>query len=143
MRAPGNVGVASRIEQTIGSIGYIEYQFSRQLDLKIATLENKEGDYVHPSEEAFVKGLSSAVFPENLRVFVPDPSGARSYPIVTYSWALVRRRKPDLTRAKALQDLFTWCLTDRQKMSSQSGYVPLPSAVSDKSLAALRTINVQ
>jgi len=34
-------------------------------------------------------------------------------------------------------------LTDGQKMSSQSGYVPLPSAVSDKSLAALRTINVQ
>ena len=51
MRVAGNEGVAGRIQLTAGSIGYIEYQFSRQLNLKIATLENREGKFVRATRE--------------------------------------------------------------------------------------------
>jgi len=143
MRAAGNEGVAARIQEAIGSIGYIEYQFSRQLDLKTATLENREGKFVRPTEAAFVAGLSSAQLPDNLRVFVPDPSGVDSYPIVTFSWVLLRKNNPDPAKAKALRELFTWCLLDGQRFSSEMGYIPLPHSVAAKSLSALNSLAVQ
>ncbi len=137
MRVAGNEGVAGRIQLTVGSVGYIEYQFSRQLNLKIATLENREGKFVRPTEQAFVAGLSAAQLPDNLRAFVPDPSGIDSYPIVTFSWVLLRKSDPDMKKAKTLRELFTWCLLDGQRYSSEMGYVPLPESVASKSLTAL------
>ena len=140
MRAPGNEGVAARIQQSIGSIGYIEYGFSRQLDLPVATLENKDGKFVKATEQAFIAGLGSAELPENLRAFVPDPAGPNSYPIVTYSWVLLRKNSPDAAKAKMLRDLFAWCLQDGQEYSSSLGYVELPATVAAKSLAAVNKV---
>ena len=75
-----------------------------------------------------------------MRVFVPDPHGAESYPIVTYSWVLIRKRNPNAAKARAMQELFKWCLTEGQQRSSKLGYVPPPPTVSEKSLAALNGV---
>ncbi len=140
MRAPGNEGVAGRIQQSEGSIGYIEYGFAQELQLKTAILENKDGKFVKASGLSILAGLAGAQLPDNLRAFVPDPSGPDSYPIVTYSWILLRKRNPDAAKAKMIHDLFTWCLQDGQRYAPIAGYVPLPAAVVVKALAALDSI---
>ena len=140
MRAPGNEGVAGRIQQSVGSIGYIEYGFAQELDLKTAILENKEGKFVKASGLSIIAGLAGAQLPDNLRAFVPDPSGPDSYPIVTYSWILLRKSNPNAAKAKLIHDLFSWCLQDGQRYAPVAGYVPLPAAVAVKGLAALESI---
>jgi phosphate transport system substrate-binding protein len=50
--------------------------------------------------------------PDNLRVYVPGPPGAESYPIVTLAWILLRSADADPERVAGLIDLFRWCLTD-------------------------------
>ena len=52
MRAKGNEGVAGRIKQAVGSIGYVSYEFAHQLGLKLAVLENKEGSLLHQQKRA-------------------------------------------------------------------------------------------
>jgi phosphate transport system substrate-binding protein len=74
-------------------------------------------------------------------VFEPDPSGATSYPIVTYSWVLLRKRYENQQTANALRDLFLWSLQDGQRYSSQIGYVPLPSLVAEKATKALEAVS--
>ena len=69
MRAPGNEGVAGRIQQSTGSIGYIEYGFAQELDLKTAILENKEGKFVKASGLSIIAALAGAQLPDNLRCF--------------------------------------------------------------------------
>src|SRR5208283_3250724 len=91
MRANGNEGVAALIQKSQGSIGYVGYEFANKIGLDMAALENKEGNFVQPSQQSCEDGLARAELPENLRVFVPDPSGADSYPIVTFSWVLLRK----------------------------------------------------
>jgi phosphate transport system substrate-binding protein len=140
MRAPGNEGVAARIQQSIGSIGYIEYGFAQEVQLKTAILENKEGKFVKATGLSIVAALAGAQLPDNLRAFVPDPSGPDSYPIVTYSWILLRKSNPDAAKAKLIHDLFSWCLQDGQRYAPVVGYVPLPATVVVKGLAALETI---
>lgn len=141
MRAKGNEGVSAFIQKSEGSIGYVGYEFANRLGLDMAAVENKDGQYIQPSEQSCIAGLASADLPENLRAFVPDPSGPTSYPIVTYSWVLLRKHYDDPKTAAALRDLFQWSLQDGQRYASQVGYVPVPSSVADKGSKVLSTVN--
>ena len=141
MRAHGNEGVSALIQKSPGSIGYVGYEFANRLGLDMAAVENREGRFVQPSEQSCIAGLASADLPENLRAFVPDPSGPTSYPIVTYSWVLLRKHYDDPKTAAALRELFQWSLQDGQRYASQVGYVPVPSSVADKALRVLNTVN--
>ena len=140
MRAKGNEGVASLIQESVGSIGYAGYEFVQRLGLSFASLENKDGNYVRPSEQSCAKALATTEMPENLRAFVPDPVGAESYPIVTFTWILLRRSYGNAQTAEAVVELFRWSLEDGQRYAPQLGYVALPPEVKKKALAALNNI---
>jgi len=140
MRGAGNERVAALIQNSVGSIGYVGYEFARRLGLKMAILENREGKFVAATQESCSAALASVEMPDNLRAFVPDPSGAGSYPIVTFSWILLRRQYDDAARARTLRDVFVWSLHDGQNLAREVGYVELPRPVRDKALAALDAI---
>ena len=140
MRATGNQGVAGLIEESNGSIGYVGYEFARRIGLNFATLENKDAKYVKPSEQSCAKALATAVVPENLRMFVPDPPGPDSYPLVTFSWILLHKSYRDASTADEVRKVLQWSLQDGQRYASELGYVALPSEVATKALAAIDTI---
>jgi len=140
MRGKGNERVAALVQTSLGSVGYVGLEFARKLGLKTALLENREGHFVRATDESVTTALASAQLPENLRLFVPDPAGAGSYPIVTFSWVLLYRHYPDPARALALRDLFGWALSDGQTYARQLGYVPLPATVGFKALDALNAL---
>ena len=141
MRASGNEGVAGLIEKSEGSIGYMGYEFARRIALPVASLENKEGKFVDPSAESCTAALATVQLPDNLRAFVPDPSGKNSYPIVTFSWILLHKKYASAETAAAIRDLFRWCLLDGQKYAPALDYLPLPASVAQKALVALNSIN--
>ena len=140
IRAKGNEGVAAAIEHAEGSIGYVGYEFARQLGLKMALLENRAGNFVAPSPASATAALAGLELPQNLRAYVPDPGGGDSYPIVTMTWILVYKNYADAKKAAALKDLFSWALGDGQQEALKLGYVPLPPNVASKSLAALQSL---
>ncbi len=137
MRAPGNEGVAARINQSIGSIGYVSHEFARKLNLKIAVLENRSGHYVTLTGQCSEAALASAELPGNLRLFIPDPPGSEAYPIVTFSWILLYPSYKDAKKAKAVRELFRWCLSDGQNYAPRLGYVKLPPSITARALTAL------
>jgi phosphate transport system substrate-binding protein len=141
MRATGNEGVAGRISHSIGSIGYVGYEFARRLGLNTAVIENREGKFVKPTTESCTTALAGAPMPENLRVFIPDPAGLGSYPLVTFTWVLLYK-KYDAAKGAAIRDLFRWCLREGQGYAPQMGYVPLPEGVATKAAAALDGLTI-
>lgn len=131
--AKGNEGVTAQIQQTAGSIGYIEYGYAKQTNLKYAALQNKAGQFVVPTDESAAQTLSAVTLPENLRAFIEDPDGPTSYPIVSYTWMLVYKQYPnDPVKAKAVEAMVEYGLTEGQKVSAELGYVPLPPNVIQK-----------
>lgn len=140
MRGAGNERVAALIQNSVGSIGYVGFEFARRLGLKTAILENREGSFVAATPASCTAALASVEMPENLRAFVPDPRGAGSYPIVTFSWILINRHYDDPARARSLRDLLVWSLKDGQDLARENGYVELPPPVREKALAALDAI---
>ncbi|WP_341527157.1 phosphate ABC transporter substrate-binding protein PstS [Nostoc sp. UHCC 0302] len=139
--AKGNEGVTAQVLQTQGSIGYVEYGYAKQNNLKFAALENKGGKFVVASEESASKTLESVTLPADLRVFISDPEGADSYPIVTYTWILAYKKYPDAAKAKAVEAAIEYALTDGQKQAAQLGYVPLPQNVITKVATAADQIS--
>jgi phosphate transport system substrate-binding protein len=143
MLARGNEGVAGRIKVSEYSLGYVEYHFAKRLGLPMAHLQNRAGRYVAPGERGGQASLAASVkrMPDNLRLFLPDPEGEESYPIVTFSWLLLYERYPDADKAAALKKFVTWGLTTGQSYSRELGYIALPPEVASLSLAAVDRIH--
>lgn len=139
MRARGNEGVAGLIKVGEGTIGYVEYGFARRLNLSMASLQNKAGHYVAPSDHTGQAALASNVklMPDNLRLYVPDPDGPESYPIVSLSWLLLYDRYEDQLKLAALKRFVTWGLSSGQSYSVDLGYIPLPPEVASLSRSAV------
>ncbi len=138
--AKGNEGVTAQIKQTEGSLGYIEYGYAKQNQIAFAALQNKEGEFVKPSDESAAKTLSAVKLPENLRAFITDPEGKESYPVVTYTWILAYKKYENPAKAKAVEAMIEYGLTEGQKVSKELGYVPLPENVVKKVAAAADAI---
>ena len=143
MLVRGNEGVASRVKMSVGSIGYVEYGFAKHLAMPTVLLENKEGNFVAPGEQAGEATIAANLsrIPANLRVFIPDPDGANAYPIVSFTWLLLKEKYGDPARSAALKRFVGWALSDGQAMGQQLGYIRLPQEMAASAKGALERIN--
>lgn len=142
MEARGNEGVAGRIKITDGAIGYVEYGFAMRAGLPMASLENKEGHFIVPTPANGKITLINTAdeMPKNLRMFLPDPSGFSSYPIVTYSWLLLNTDYPDPQKGAAIKELVKWGVTEGQRYAKALGFCPLPKHISELAIKAIEEI---
>lgn len=139
MTVMGNDGVAGRLAITEYSLGYVEYSFARQLDLAVATVENRAGDFVAPTEETGREALAGSAgdLPEDGRAIVADaPAG---YPIIGYSWALLPAAGfADPGIADGVRRFFDFGLGPvGQAMAEPIGYVALPEPAAQRARAIL------
>ena len=149
----GNPGVVAILKQTEGSICYTELSFAIEENLTVASLENKNGDFVKPTTETIQTAVSqvSAYIPnstegykENIEQLLDAP-GDNAYPIVAFTHFLVWQNKngkhysPE--EAEAIKEFLTWILTEGQKEENLApGYIALPSEVAQIGLNAIEMI---
>jgi phosphate transport system substrate-binding protein len=139
-QSKGNDGVAASIKATQGSIGYMEYGYAQGSKLAMAKLQNKAGKFVEPTQASGRAALASAELPKDLIVWVSNPEGEDSYPIVTFTWIICYKTYANAQKVKLLKDALTYGLTEGQEFSGEMGYIPLPEAVVAKAKAALDNI---
>ena len=133
----GNEGVTALVKQTPGTIGYVEYGYAVNNGLSMASLQNKAGKFVKPTDESGAATLAHVEFPENLRVWPEDPTGDDDYPIATFTWLLLYKKYSDAAKLKALQGVYHLRADRWSEVPSELGYIPLRAAVVEKSKAAL------
>ncbi|WP_419788207.1 phosphate ABC transporter substrate-binding protein PstS [Pseudodesulfovibrio sp.] len=140
IKAPKNDGVAAAIKQTPGAIGYVEYGYAQMAQLTMASVQNKAGKFVAPGLAGGQAALASAVLPANMIVFITDPAGADSYPMVTYTWMLFYKSYKDQEKVQWIHKLIDYCLYKGQAISDKAGYIPMPKSVVEKVAAAAKNI---
>ncbi len=129
----GNDGVAAFVEQTPGAIGYVEYAFAAQNKLTFAELQNKDGQFVAPTADAFAAAANGADWthaPGNYLLLI-DQAGARSWPITGATFILIHRQQADAAKGKAVLGFFGWAYKNGDAAAAQLDYVALPGAVKD------------
>jgi len=139
----GNEGVAGVVKQTPGAVGYVELAYAKQNRMSVASLRNREGNFVAPTLEATSAAAEGAAktMPADYRVSIVDAPGKDSYPIAGLTWLLVYKNQRDEAKGRALVRFLKWAIHDGQKMEAALDYAPLPKPVVEKLDKTLREIN--
>jgi phosphate transport system substrate-binding protein len=138
IKSPKNDGVTATVRQTPGAIGYIEYAFAKLAKVEYALLQNKAGQYVAAGSGG--ETLAGFKLPQDMIAWLPDPDGAKAYPITSYTWMIFRKNNADPKKAQAMREMVEYGLTQGQKMADAMGYIPLPTTVVDQVRTAAASI---
>jgi phosphate transport system substrate-binding protein len=140
----GNEGVAGLVQQTPGSIGYVELIYALQNKIAYGTVQNADGEFVRASIQSVTAAASAAVkaMPKDFRVSITNAPGKGVYPISSFTWLLLYENPKDKNQSKAMVDFMKWALTDGQKFADGLGYAPLPPEVVKLEMDALATVKV-
>ena len=127
----GNEGVASYVSRIKGSIGYVEYAYALQNRMASVKLQNREGNFVDPTSEAFQAAAANADWSHapGFYMVLTDQPGANSWPITGATFILVHKQQPRPEVAKAVLNFFDWAYAVGDDMASQLDYVPMPDNV--------------
>ncbi|HZK86204.1 MAG TPA: phosphate ABC transporter substrate-binding protein PstS [Desulfosporosinus sp.] len=136
----GNAGVAGAIQQTPGSIGYLELAYAIQNNMTYASLQNKEGKWITPSLESTSAAAAAAKIPEDMRVSIVNAPGADAYPIAGFAWALIYQDQKDKAKGTALVNFINWSIHDGQNLSEELHYGKLPASLVTREEAMLKSI---
>ena len=138
----GNEGVSGLVQQTPGSIGYVELIYALQNKIPYGSVQNAAGEFVKASVDSVTKAAAAAAttMPPDFRVSITNAQGPGAYPISSFTWLLMYADPKDKASARAMVDFVKWALTDGQKYAADLGYAPLPANVVMLEQAALEQI---
>ena len=127
----GSDGMATALNETPGSIGYVESAYVRA-PLQAAALQNGKGQLVRPNAASSAQALAAIPLDDRLLGGNPDPPVG--YPIVSFSWMLVPSRSLG-ARLEPLKTSLGYILSQAgQDDAERLGYVPLPAELRERAL---------
>jgi phosphate transport system substrate-binding protein len=140
----GNEGVAGLVQQTPGSLGYVELIYALQNKIAYGSVQNAEGEFVRATIQSVTAAAGAAVknMPKDFRVSITNAPGKGVYPISSFTWLLLYENPKDKGQSKVMVDFMKWALTDGQKFAGDLGYAPLPPEVVKLEMDAINTIKV-
>jgi phosphate transport system substrate-binding protein len=141
--AKGNAGVAGAVQQTTGAVGYVEQAYALQHKFTTASVKNKAGKYVEPTLVSTSAAAEGVEVPANLGIKIKNPSSPAAYPITSQTFVVVYK---DMCKAgvpggesaaKGVVEFLEYGLGSGQSVLSQADYAALPTAILEKSKAAV------
>jgi phosphate transport system substrate-binding protein len=140
----GNDGVAGLVQQTPGSIGYVELIYALQNKIAYGAVQNAAGEFLKATVAGVTAAAAGAVanMPADFRVSITNAPGKGAYAISSFTWLLLYENPKDKAQAKVMVDFVKWALTDGQKYCEDLGYAKLPDAVVKLEMAQLAKIKI-
>jgi phosphate transport system substrate-binding protein len=144
--AKGNAGVAGAVQQTTGAVGYVEQAYALQHKFTYASVQNKAGKYVEPTLASTSAAAEGVEVPANLGFKISNPASPAAYPITSQTFVVVYK---DMCKAgvpggeaaaKGVVSFLNYGLGQGQSVLSQADYAALPSAILEKSKAAVKEL---
>jgi phosphate transport system substrate-binding protein len=127
----GNEGVAALVSRTSGSIGYVEYAYAKRNNIPVMALQNKDGTYVMPSDDAFAAAAAGADWfsVPGMGLSIVNQPGANAYPVSTASFILMYKEPTNKAESAEVLKFFDWSFKNGKSMAAELDYVPLPDSL--------------
>jgi phosphate transport system substrate-binding protein len=138
----GNEGVSALVQQTPGSLGYVELIYAIQNHMPYGKVKNSSGAFVK-ADLASVSAAAAAAakyIPDDFRVSITNPEGKAAYPIASFTWLLIPSKFTDTAKRDVVKDFLKWALTDGQQYAEALSYAKLPKEVVAKEMKAIEQI---
>lgn len=145
----GNAGVAADVVNNKYTIGYVEYSYillNPKLKAGVAAILNKSNKWVQPSVAGIQADAAKKPNISSTSFAIVNESGATSYPISGYTWAIVWQQQTNLDQGTLLVKYLDWLshsepakssLHAGQDVAGEQGYVPLPANIQALATATL------
>jgi len=140
----GNPGVAGLVQQTPGSIGYVELIYALQNKMPYGMVKNKKGKFV----TATIASTSLAAetnLPDDMKVSLTDTDALEGYPISGFTWILVYKEQnyagKSEEKAKEVVKLLWWMTHEGQKYTEPLEYAPLSKKAVEKAEKLIKSIS--
>jgi len=139
----GNEGVANYVQQTVNSIGYVEFAYAKQNSLSHTALKNHAGTFVEPSFESFEDAAATASFDpkKDFYLWLNDAPGKKSWPIAGATFILLAKEKKE-SNMKVVQ-FYNWAFKNGDNKAKELIYIPLPESLKAKIGAYWKANGVQ
>jgi phosphate transport system substrate-binding protein len=134
-----NTGVAQVIQDTEGSIGYVDLADATEVGLVTASIENKDGAFVAPTLDGATAALDGAVVEDDLSYNPLNAAGAEAYPITAPTYILIRTEYDDPNVAAGVKEFVNYLLTDGQALAAENNYAALPTGLQEQAVEALNS----
>jgi len=150
--ANGNTGVASVVQGTQYTIGYVELQYALSNNMAVAAVRNPTGNWILPAlntTELAVESAASGGLPAGNQswtsVSLLNAQGPQAYPIVSFTYLLVYKElnvTSGMTQAKAtaLVQFLWWVVHNGQQLALSLSYAQLPANVVQIDEATIQSI---
>jgi phosphate transport system substrate-binding protein len=141
----GNDGVSALVQQTPGSIGYVELIYALNNKISYGAVKNLDGEFLKASLESVTAAAAAAEgkMPADFRVSITNAPGKAAYPISSFTWLLFYESPKDKKAGQVMVEFMKWALADGQKLAPELGYAPLPASVVKMETDALSKIKVK
>ena len=129
----GNEGVAANVSRVKGSIGYVEYAYTKKNNMPFLQLQNKDGKYVSPDDKSFAAAAAGVNWfsVPGMGVSMVDAKGAESWPISTASFILMYKQPTDKAQSAEVLKFFDWSFKNGKQMAADLDYVALPDSLTN------------
>ena len=139
--AKGTSGVAGRIKNTIGSIGYLSSSYIDE-SIQTAAIENLSGEFLKPSIESGIKSLESIAIEEKLTIQSPNPRDKGAYPISTLTWIWVYKSGYG-KKLDNIKSTLNFLLSEEANTKAlKMGFIPLNKKLQALAITAIKDIGI-
>lgn len=127
----GNEGVAANVQRINGAIGYVEYAYAKKNNISHTQVNNRDGQYVQPSDETFKAAAAGADWKgtPGFGVILTNQPGKTSWPLTSASFILMHKEQADAAKGKEVLKFFDWAYANGGAMASELDYVAMPAPV--------------
>lgn len=125
----GNEGVAAFVGRLPNSIGYVEYAYVKQNKLTYVQLQNADGAFVSPDDDAFKAAAAGADWTKSFYQILTNQKGKESWPITGATFILMHKVQDKPVQAATSLKFFDWAYKNGDKTAMDLDYVPMPDAV--------------
>jgi phosphate transport system substrate-binding protein len=129
--AKGNEGVAATVQQTVNSIGYVEYFYAAQNKLIYTGMINKDGKAIQPSAASFADAAAHADWhgTPGYGVILANEPGPQAWPMTAATFILVYKKPADPAPTTEVLKFFNWAYANGGKMAQDMIFIPMPDSV--------------
>ena len=131
--AKGNEGVANNVQQTKGSIGYVETAYAKQNKLTTTKMINHDGKAVTADAAGVQAAAANADWAKSdgFYLIITDQPGATAWPISASTFILMPKEVKDAAAASEALKFFAWAYKNGDAMAAELEYVAMPKSVKD------------
>jgi phosphate transport system substrate-binding protein len=126
----GNEGVSAFVQRVPAAIGYVEYAYAKQNKLAHAQLQNADGVFVQPEDDAFKAAAAGADWTKSaFYEILTDKPGKATWPISGATFILIHKVQDKPAQGLEVLKFFDWSFKNGDKMASDLDYVPIPDSL--------------